>query len=422
MDFFVECLGASREVGRSAFLLHTDKKIILDYGIKIFDESGKPKFPLETTLKPDFAVLSHAHLDHSGSIPALFNQNRKPETGNPLRWYSTPPTKDICEILWEDSMKIMGEGLPYRLPQLKKALRSWDPLLYRRPIRTGDTKVELSDAGHISGSSMIEIEYRGKSFFYTGDFKCADTFMHKGAKYVEGCDVLMMESTYAKREHPPRAETERTLMEHIYETLENGGNALLPSFALGRTQELIALIRHYDKEIPVFVDGMGRDITKIYLRYPEYIRDAASFRKAVRSVTMVGSVADKRAATREPAVIISSAGMMNGGPILNYLFNANSDSKVIFTGYCVEGTNGWYLQNKGFIMKEEQELAIDLPVEYLDFSAHAGRSEILEFIRRANPEKVLLVHGDKPEEFADELKEEHGFDALAPLPGERVML
>jgi putative mRNA 3-end processing factor len=114
--------------------------------------------------------------------------------------------------------------------------------------------------------------------------------------------------------------------------------------------------------------------------------------------------------------------MMNGGPILNYLFNANSDSKVIFTGYCVEGTNGWYLQNKGFIMKEEQELAIDLPVEYLDFSAHAGRSEILEFIRRANPEKVLLVHGDKPEEFADELKEEHGFDALAPLPGERVML
>ncbi|MEW6722342.1 MAG: MBL fold metallo-hydrolase [Candidatus Micrarchaeota archaeon] len=412
---FVECLGASREVGRSAFLLGTDKRIILDYGIKIFDESGKPKFPLETQIEPDLAVLSHAHLDHSGCLPALYTEHK-------IRWYATPPTKDICEILWEDSMKIMGEGLPYRLPHLKKALKHWDPLLYRKPITTGETTIGLHDAGHISGSAMIEIEHGGKVFFYTGDFKCEDTFMHRGAKPVDGVDYLMIESTYAKKEHPPRHETEKMLMEHIYDTIENGGNVILPSFALGRTQELMALIRHYDEEVPVFVDGMGRDITKVYLRYPQYIKDADAFRKAVRSVKMVESIADKRAATREPSVIISSAGMMNGGPVLNYLFNANSESKLIFTGYCVEGTNGWLLQNKGSIMKEGQELSIDLPVEYLDFSAHAGRTDILNFIKKANPEKVLLVHGDKPEEFAIELKEDHGFDALAPLPGERVML
>ncbi len=415
MDFFVECLGASREVGRSAFLLHTDRNVMLDYGIKIFDESGKPKFPLETPLKPDMMVLSHAHLDHSGCLPALYTEHR-------MTWYSTPPTKDICEILWADSMKIMGDGLPYRLPHLKKAMRSWDPLLYDHPIRTGETTVQLHDAGHISGSAMVEVEYRNKSLLYTGDFKCGDTFMHRGAKAPDGVDILVMESTYSKREHPPRKEIEEKLMEEIYETLENGGNALLPSFALGRTQELIALIRAYDKEVPVFVDGMGRDITKVYLQYPKYIRDAESFKKAVRSVTMVGSVADKKAATREPSVIISSAGMMNGGPILNYMFNANSDSKLIFTGYCVEGTNGWLLQNKGCIVKDEQELQIDLPVEYLDFSAHAGRSDIMDFIKKANPERILLVHGDKPEEFAQELKDEQGFDALAPLPGERVML
>ncbi len=415
MDFFVECLGASREVGRSAFLLQTDKRIALDYGIKIFDKAGVPKYPLETSLKPDLAVLSHAHLDHSGCIPALYTENR-------LTWYSTPPTKDICEILWADNMKIMGDELPYRLQHFKKALRSWDPLLYNHPIQTGDTKIELFDAGHISGSAMVEVGYKGRSFFYTGDFKCEPTLMHEGAKYVDGVDVLMIESTYAKREHPPRQELEKKLMEHIHETLENGGNVLLPSFALGRTQELIALIRRHDQEIPVFVDGMGRDITKVYLNYPQYMKDAASFRKAVRSVTMVEGIPDKRAATREPSVIITSAGMMNGGPVLNYLFNVNSDSKVIFTGYCVEGTNGWLLQNKGMIMKDGAELEIDLPVEYLDFSAHAGRSEILRFIKKANPEKVLLVHGDKPEEFAAELKEEHGYDALAPLPGERVML
>jgi putative mRNA 3-end processing factor len=415
MGFSVECLGASREVGRSAFMLGTDKRVMLDYGIKIFDLEGKPKFPLETPLEPDLAVLSHAHLDHSGCIPALYKEDN-------IRWYSTPPTKDICEVLWQDSMKIMGDGLPYRLPHFKKALKHWDPLLYRRPIQTGETRIELFDAGHISGSAMVQVDYQDRTFFYTGDFKCGPTYMHKGASFVRDVDVLMIESTYAKREHPPRKQLEETLMEHIYETTENGGTVILPSFALGRTQELMGLIRHYDQEVPVFVDGMGRDITRIYLQYPQYIRDAQAFRKAVRSVTMVQSIADKRAATREPGVIITSAGMMNGGPVLNYLFNANSDSKVIFTGYCVEGTNGWLLQNKGFIMKDGQELTIDLPVEYLDFSAHAGRKDILDFIKHANPEKVLLVHGDKPEEFAAELKEEHGYDALAPLPGERVML
>lgn len=419
---YVECLGASREVGRSAFMLKTDKRIMLDYGLKIHDASGKPKFPLDSGVHPDLMVLSHAHLDHSGCVPALYNNDRKPGTGNRIRWYSTPPTKDICEILWADSMKIMGEGLPYREHHLKKALKSWDPLLYRRKIRTGETGIELFDAGHISGSAMIEVEHGGKSFFYTGDFKCEGTFMHKGAEMAEGVDYLMIESTYAKREHPPRRETERMLMEHIYEAIENGGTALLPSFALGRTQELISLIRHYDQDIPVFVDGMGRDITKIYLQYPQYIRDPAGFRNAVRSVRMVEGIPDKRAATKEPAVIITSAGMMNGGPVLNYLFNANSDSKVIFTGYCVEGTNGWLLQNNGVIIQDEKELAIDLPVEYLDLSAHAGRKDVLDFIKKANPEKVLLVHGDKPDEFALELKEEQGFDALAPLPGERVTL
>ncbi len=415
METCVECLGASREVGRSAFMLHTDRNILLDYGVKLFDESGIPKFPVETPLRPDMCVLSHAHLDHSGFVPAMYTEHN-------VRWYSTPPTKDICEVLWADSMKIMGPGLPYRLHHYKKALRSWDPLLYKRPIRTGETTIELFDAGHISGAAMVEATYQGKSFFYTGDFKCEDTFMHRGARKVEGVDTLMIETTYARREHPPRRQAEENFMESVYETLESGGNVLLPAFALGRTQELISLLRHYDREIPVFVDGMGREISRIYLDHPRYIRDADSFRKALRSVRLVQSPPDRKHVLREPSVVISTAGMLNGGPMLNYMFNANSDSKIIFTGYCVEGTNGWMLQNNGTIMKDGAELTIDLPVEYMDLSAHAGRTDLLEFIKKANPETVLLVHGDMPELFAKELEEEHGFRALAPLPGERVML
>lgn len=410
----LECRGASGEVGRSAFLLHTDKKIMLDYGIKIFDQTGMPKFPEEGS-KPDFVVLSHAHLDHSGCIPALYRDSR-------VRWYGTPPTRDICELLWQDSMKIMGDGLPYRMQHFKKALKYWTPLATKQTIQPGETKITLHDAGHISGASMVDLEYGGKRILYTGDFKCEDTFMHKKAEFIEDVDVLVTETTYANREHPNRKKTEQTIMEHIHETIDNGGNVLLPSFAVGRTQELISLIRNYDAEVPVYVDGMGREITRIYMKYRDYIRDAKKFRNAVKAVNLVSGIPDKKAATRDPSVIISSAGMMNGGPILNYLFHANSRSKIIFTGYCVEDTNGWSLQNKGFIVKDRQELYVDLPWEYLDLSAHAGRADLLNFIKHANPEKIVLVHGDSTESFAADLRENFGYDAIAPRTGEILHL
>ena len=411
----LECLGASMEVGRSAFLLNTDKRIMLDYGIKLFDESGGATFPLESSAPPDLALLSHAHLDHSGCIPALYTKNK-------IRWYGTPPTRDIVEVLWKDSMKIMGDGLPYRMQHFNKALKYWSSLHYNETIHAGKTEITLHDAGHISGSAMIDLEYNNKRILYSGDFKCGDTFMHKGASYIDDVDYLIIETTYAQREHPPRKELERTLMEHIHETIENGGNVLLPSFALGRTQELLALVRHYDKDTPVYVDGMGREITRIYLKYSKYIKDAKSFRNAVKNARLVQSIADKKAATREPSIIISSAGMMNGGPILNYLFHANNKSKLIFTGYCVEETNGWLLQNKGYLMKDEQELYVDLPWEYLDFSAHAGRADILNFIKHANPEKIILVHGDNTIGFGEELERDFGYDVVAPLPGDRIRL
>ncbi len=409
----IECLGASQEVGRSAFLMHLDKKIMLDYGVKIFDKEGKPKYPENFTQAPDIVLLSHAHLDHSGAIPALYKEQD-------LRWVATPPTRDFCEVLWTDSMKIMGEELPYGKREFKKALRKWRPITYNEGFRVGEAQVEYLDAGHIAGSAMIRIKSEGKEVLYTGDFKCEETKLHKGAKYVEDVDVLIIESTYSDREHPPRQELEETLMEHIYETLENGGNALLPSFALGRTQELIAVIRSYDIDIPVYVDGMGREITSLYLKHKQYIKNPKEFWKAVKRVKFVEGIPDKKEAVAEPSVIISSAGMMNGGPILNYLFHVNARSRIIFTGYCVEETNGWYLQNKGFIIKEGVELHVDLPWEYLDFSAHAGRSDLLNFIKHANPQKIVLVHGDKTEEFAQELREDFGYEVVAPKPGEVI--
>jgi len=414
MSFHLDCFGASREVGRSAFLLQTDKKIMLDYGIKIFDKSGEAKYP-ESDIIPDFALITHSHLDHSGFVPAFYRNSK-------IRWYATPPTRDFCEILWKDSMKIMGPALPYKGSHFKKALKYWSPLLYNKPMYFGDTTVRLHDAGHIAGAAMLNIEYGGKRVVYTGDFKLEETQMHAGADTIKDVDVLIIESTYAQKDHPPRKEIEERFAEEMRETLDNGGNFLMPAFSLGRTQELISLIRKYDRNIPVFVDGMGRELTKLYLRNPSYIKDAKRFRKDVQSVTLVKDMQDRKLATQSPSVIVSSAGMMSGGPVLGYLFNVNSKSKVVFSGYCMEDTNGWRLQNEGYILKDEQELEVDLPIEYLDFSAHAGRKELLQFIRAANPEKVVLVHGDSPDSFAQELREGYGIDAIAPVIGQRIEL
>jgi putative mRNA 3-end processing factor len=387
---------------------------MIDYGVKIFDESGEPKFPIDD-VQPDLAVISHAHLDHSGFVPALFREKR-------LRWYATPPTVELCEILWSDSMKIMGPTLPYRLNHFKRALKNWNPILYNQPLHTGETKITMSDAGHIAGAGIVNIEYEGKKICYTGDFKMEETHMHEGAKPVEDVDTLIIETTYALKDHPPREEVERRLVAEMKETLDNGGTFLLPAFSLGRTQELIALIRKHNSDVPVFVDGMGRKMTHTYLRHSKYIKDANFFRNAVRSTTLVEGPYDRRRATEHPGVIITSAGMLSGGPVMSYLFNVNAQSKVVFTGYCIEETNGWKLQNHGYITIEERDLEVDLPVEYLDLSAHAGRDDLLNFIKYANPEKIILVHGDECGKFGEELREDFGYDAIAPKIGDLIEL
>jgi putative mRNA 3-end processing factor len=412
MNISLECLGASREVGRSAFLLKTDKQILLDYGIKIYDKSGMPLFPTEN-IRPDIALISHAHLDHSGYVPALYKHSR-------IRWLSPPPTGEICELLWMDSMKIMEKQLPYGIKHFNRATRHFRPIPYNQLFHAGGTEITFTDAGHIAGSAMITLDYAGKRVCYTGDFKTGETEMHKGAKPVRDVDMLIIESTYADRDHPPRRKLERQLVDEIHETVEKGGTVLLPAFSLGRTQELISVVRRYDSNIPVFVDGMGKEITRMYLNHPQYIKDPNFFRKAVNSVTLVESIPGKKKASQTPGVIITSAGMMSGGPVLNYLFNINSKSKVVFTGYSIEGTNGWKLLNEGYITKDEHDLSVDLPVEYLDFSAHAGRAGILRFIKAANPQKIVLVHGDNPAAFAQELHTQFGYDAVAPMLGERI--
>ena len=387
-------------------------------------ESGKSRILPVATLAVAVAVCVVAylagrrlppeeHLDHSGFIPALF------DTGKP-RILGTPPSKALIELLLEDSIKLMEE-LPYKLSSFKKSLRHFQPINFDETFYRGDTTFTLRYAGHITGAAMIDVEYKNHRILYTGDFSWRETELHSKPDYPpdrDSIDILIIESTYANRDHPPRKDLEKAFYEDVRSTYESGGHVLIPAFAVDRQHEIISVLRKYDRKnrLPIYMDGMSKKATKIMMRYPEYIKDFKTFKRRIESAIPVTSSRMRARVLDEPCVIVSTAGMLSGGPALYYILHLNPKSKVIFVGYCVEGTNGWYLQNKGvFFMEDGTEARVDLPVEYYDFSAHAGRSELFEFVRGVNPEKVFVMHGDEDNavDFADELALE-GFDAVAP--------
>jgi putative mRNA 3-end processing factor len=407
-------IGGAGEVGRSAVLLKTDIDLVLDYGVKIHADTAFPQIGMQTV---DAAIITHAHLDHSGFLPQLYDR-AEPE------WIGTPPTRAICEILLPDSEKIMKKErgmLPYHHSSYKRAMKRFRPLAYNQRMQLDGTGVMLHDAGHITGSAMAEITHGRKRLLYTGDFNTTETYMNTAAKPVRGMDVLITESTYADKEHPPRRETEKMLCKKIEETLENGGNMLLPAFAVGRTQELVRVIRARLRDVPIYVDGMGGDVTRAVERHSKYIRDFKLFRRDMGSVTFVNGARERPSVLKRPSVIISTAGMLQGGPAMHYLLRLNERSRMIFTGYSVPGTNAHRVLQEGIADVDGVELKLKIPYEYLDFSAHAGRSDLFEFVKRCAPQKVFCVHGDHCEDFAEDLKVE-GFDAVAPKISEKFVI
>ncbi|MCD6279540.1 MBL fold metallo-hydrolase [Candidatus Micrarchaeota archaeon] len=415
-DVRLKFLGGCRQVGRSAVNLETDINMIMDYGVQVEHGPNANIFPLKPDKPVDIAVIAHAHMDHSGMLPALFDNGRP-------RVIGTPPTKSLVNLLIKDSMKLMEE-LPFKADSFRKALRNFHPVDIKEKIHRRNTTITLLDAGHITGSSMVSVSYNGKEIFYTSDFNTQETNNHYAAKPPNyDADVLIIESTYANREHPNRQELELRFYEEVRRTYEEGGHVLIPAFAVDRSQEVISILRKFDrkKKLPIFLDGMGRQAVDIMLKNPDYVKDFRRFRKYMKSVTNVKSQRHRERLINEPAVIVTTAGMLSGGPALFYIDNLNPKSRILITGYCVEGTNGWMLQNKGTMMIENNEVKIDLPVRYYDFSAHTGRSGLFAFVKALNPQKVFIMHGDYCEEFAEELKLE-GYDAVAPEIGQEFIV
>jgi putative mRNA 3-end processing factor len=420
----ITCLGASREVGRSGFLVESEDRVLLDYGLR-FGENNLSEEPLPVKEHLDAIVLSHAHLDHSGNVPKLFSNS------NALT-YLTQPTLDLSNLLWEDSLKIAGhDGIHagFSRDELHRILRYSFPVNYRRKLHiTQDIVMEVLDAGHILGSGMPKLTFENdKTLLYTGDFNPAETRLHFGADLKAGrVDAVLMESTYGNRNHPPRKELEKVFAEEVQDIIDRDGWALVPSFAIGRGQEIIEILASHKVEAPIFYDGMGQKAAQIMLNHPSFLKDSKALKKALNQAVFVRSLKERKNALKAPSVIVSSAGMMQGGPILWYTRKMRLDpnSKLFFTGYQANGTIGkQILETKKFV-EERMEMEIGMEVEKFDFSAHAQRDDMLAAVKKWNPEKIILVHGDfEVMEFFRERLKEIGFNKVeTPKQGQTLKL
>ena len=327
-------------------------------------------------------------------------------------------------------MRCVAEEPPQTKEEIEKTEKFTFPVPYGKHMDiTEHTSMVFHDAGHIVGSALTELRLNAgkKTFVYTGDYRYVETRMHDAAHFekIKECDYMMTESTYGSSDHPNRKETEKRFVESVQSTIDAGGHALLPSFAVGRSQEIIDILNEYDITAPIYFDGMGQHVARIYLANPQYLKNPKFLKKALDKVNWIKGPKDRVRALRQPSVIVCTPGMMQGGSVYAYLPTVYKDksSKIMLTGYQVAETPGRRLIDTGRIVIDGVDVEVKAKVEHYDFSAHAGRDELFRAIKKLSPEKVICVHGDAAvtKKFAQSIKEE-GFTPIVPELGKTIEL
>jgi putative mRNA 3-end processing factor len=240
-------------------------------------------------------------------------------------------------------------------------------------------------------------------------------------------DVVIIESTYANEEHPVRHELEKQFVDACTEVVERGGIVLVPAFGVGRSQELACVLASYHFEYPVTIDGMARDVSRIMMSYPQFLKDSRSFSDCIHSTNWVEGWRDRRRAAKTPGVIISPAGMLKGGPAMFYISKVGkkSDNAIFLVSYQIPGTPGKELMERGVCVIDGKMRKVKAHVQHFDFSAHCGAGELKEALcRLGGKPKVYVVHGAEGncELLTKYAKNELGLEAWAPRAGDTVKL
>jgi KH/beta-lactamase-domain protein len=457
-DVRISALGGFREVGRSAILLQTrESQMLLDCGINPGTANPLDAFPRLDVSQFDIdaldaVVISHAHLDHCGFLPFLFKYGYD----GPV--YCSAPTSNLMTLLQLDYLDVANKQ-GYLAPYDQKDVR--ECVLHTLPLRYGavtdispDIRLTLHNAGHILGSSILHLHIGEglHNLVYTGDFKYAKTtLLEAAATEFPRVETIITESTYGAQQDvmPTRIAAEERLSSIINETLERGGKVVIPVPAVGRAQEIMLIIDGYMKrglmkEAPVFIEGMISEATAIHTAYPEYL--AREVRNSILHegvnpfqsdyFTLVEHPSAREEIVQgEPSIVMATAGMLEGGPVIDYFKRLASDERntVIFVSYQIEGTLGRRVQ-KGLaetpIMNNEgriEVINVKMRVESIEgFSGHSDRRQIVNFVRRVtpHPEKVLVCHGERAKclSVSGFLRRKFKIDAVAPDTLETVRL
>ena len=397
MTMKVQVLGSGMEVGRSC--LSVDERTLLDCGILMSEELDPvpadyfPRVKKPARIRDIF--ISHAHLDHSGYLPFLL------KSGFQGNVYCVRPTKDLLRVLYADSLKLAKgpwAGLDESI--LDTAMDAITPVEYDEDISIPGGKVRFIKSHHILGSALTYLEKGDRKMLYTSDFASGPTRCFKGVKKeirkreeLKDLDALFIESTYGDTARPPRSEREDYLVHTVIDNLEQGRRVFLPSFALGRAQELERIFIENRSRIPfanIHADGMIREMNRIHNRYEDYMD--TEFPLLFREVTR--SVRDQ--VLNDPqGIVITTSGFCEGGPIRFYLDNASNGDTVIFsTSYAPRGSMADRIKLSGTYE------GTSLNVEEVDLSAHSSYLETKEVVKTLQPKACYTVHGDPvPEKF-----------------------
>jgi putative mRNA 3-end processing factor len=413
-------LGGAREVGRLGISVKSAKsQVIIDYGVMLDNEPG---FPMHVPPKEvDALILTHSHLDHSGALPIFYINDKKPLITNKLNL-------ELSQLLIQDFIHLSSYYLPFEYLELKTMMRSNQHLDFNQSTTVGDMKITLVDAGHTPGSASVLIEAEGKRFLYTGDFNTEESKLLAGASMDYGeLDVVVIESTYADSNHTERKELERQFVEACTAVVEVGGTVLVPSFGVGRAQEIVCVLAANHFEYPIILDGMAREAGRIIMNYKEYLKDPKLFMNAMHSCEWVEGWHDRRRALKNPCVIVTTSGMLKGGPSVFYLskLGKKAINAVYLVSYQIPNTPGRELMEKGVCTIDGKVQKIKAAYRHFDFSSHCGASQLKQaLIKLGGKPKVFMVHGAEGncELFADWAKTELGLDAVAPHTGETYQI
>ncbi|HIU20025.1 MAG TPA: MBL fold metallo-hydrolase [Candidatus Limiplasma stercoravium] len=455
-------LGAAHEVTGSRFLLQAcGKNVMVDYGMEQgVDLYQNAPLPLAES-ELDAVLLTHAHIDHSGYLPLLYKKGFR----GPI--FATEPTTDLCKIMLLDSAHIQESDAEWKTRKAqRRAQPPVEPLYTQedalgahglfRPCAYGQRvevcpgiSLRMVDVGHLLGSASIEVticeDGAERIVVFSGDIGNLNQPLIRDPQYLQRADVLVMESTYGDRSHGPKPDYIASLTQVLQETFDRGGNVVIPSFAVGRTQEMLYFLRQIKQErrvrghdgFPVYIDSpLGIEATQVFNENTWECADAetlALLRQGVNPLTFDGlrvaqTAEDSKRINTDttPKVILSSSGMCDAGRIRHHLKHNlwRAECTVLFVGYQSVGTLGRSLVDGVKEVKLFGEtIRVNARIEQLaGKSGHADNAGLIRWAAAFSPkpEHVFVVHGDDDvtDAFAARLNQELGLAASAPYNGE----